>query len=66
MDSYALAQTIERLGGFEAYDIFAKFAAIDEQAAMQLHQSNSEMATNDAMDQPSIGEVNTMQQMDEM
>ncbi|CAH9015458.1 coil containing protein [Vibrio phage 275E43-1] len=52
-----LAKTLERLGGFERYEFIEKFAALDEQAEMQMKQNAVEQAQQGQMMNPSLGEV---------
>jgi hypothetical protein len=57
INSNNLAKTIERLGGFSRYEFVEKFAAIDEQAEMQMKQNAVQQAQANQMMNPSLGEV---------
>lgn len=57
INSSNLAKTIERLGGFQRYEFVEKFAAIDEQAEMQMKQNAVQQAQESQMMNPSLGEV---------
>lgn len=54
--TWKLAQAVERLGGFEKYELFTKFGAIDEQTEAQMHQAAAEQNLQQSLSQPSLQE----------
>lgn len=57
INTYNLAQSVERLGGFEQFEIIKKFAALEEQAEAQSLQASLEQGMVDELSQPSIQEM---------
>lgn len=65
-DTWKLAQAVERLGGFEKFELFAKFGAIDEQAEAQVHQAAAEQSVEQTLSQPSMQEDSVAAQLGEL
>lgn len=52
MDTYALAQAVEELGGFSQFKLIGKFASASEQMDEQLHVSALQQTATDILSQP--------------
>ncbi len=57
MNTYALAQAVEELGGLQGFGIVEQFAAVDEQAEMQQHAAVAEQQTAAMNSEESMQEV---------
>lgn len=57
LNSYALAQAVEDLGGLKEFKVFEQFAAIDEQAEMQQQAAIAEQQATSRLSEESMQEV---------